>query len=61
MNRVSRTKIGYLECKMCKSYSLEILIPINKKTMDKFDEHVQVCSSNPAKFSKNDNVVLGYN
>jgi hypothetical protein len=55
--KISNTKVGYLECKICKNYSLAVMIPFNKKTMDKFDEHVVACSAEIAP----KNVTLGYN
>jgi hypothetical protein len=49
MKQVFSTKVGSLDCKICKKYSLAVTIPFNKKTMDKFDEHVQLCSVEKAK------------
>jgi len=63
--KVTSTKIGFLECKMCKNYKMSVVIPFDKSVMDKFDAHIVDCSSNPANFKKVvpslDNVNLGYN
>jgi len=65
MNKVSKTKVGYLECKICKNYKMSVVIPFDKSIMDKFDAHVVDCSSNPANFNRNsinsENISLGYN
>lgn len=65
MNRVSKTKVGFLECKMCKNYKMAVVIPFDKSIMDKFDTHIVNCSENPANFNKNstisENISLGYN
>jgi hypothetical protein len=36
-------RVGKLNCQHCKKYSMNVIIPIDKKSFERFDEHVHVC------------------
>lgn len=38
-------RVGKLNCPHCKIYSMSVIIPIDKKSFDRFDEHQMACES----------------
>jgi hypothetical protein len=36
-------RVGKLNCQHCKTYSMNVIIPIDKKSFERFDEHVHAC------------------
>ena len=43
--RGQSTRLGVMICHICNKYKQHVVIPLNKKTMDKFEEHKNACSS----------------
>ena len=68
-------RLGKLECSTCDYFSMDITIPIDKKSFDKYDEHANACkdlksleslnSDNPQileQIEKNkEKIIRGYN
>jgi hypothetical protein len=36
-------RVGKISCPHCKTYSMNVIIPIDKKSFERFDEHANVC------------------
>ena len=36
-------RVGKLNCQHCKTYSMNVIIPIDKKSFERYDEHVKAC------------------
>jgi hypothetical protein len=36
-------RVGTLNCPHCKEFSINVIIPIDKKSFEKYDEHANVC------------------
>ena len=38
-------RVGKLECSTCDYFSMDITIPVDKKSFDRYDDHVSECKS----------------
>lgn len=38
-------RVGRMICRVCNKYTQDVKIPLNKKSMDKFEEHKLACES----------------
>ena len=38
-------QLGKMICRVCNNYTQDVSIPLNKKTMDKFEDHKLACES----------------
>lgn len=36
-------RVGKLHCPFCKTYSMNVIVPIDKKSFERYDEHVNAC------------------
>jgi hypothetical protein len=36
-------RVGKLSCPHCKTYSMDVIIPIDKKSFERYDEHAMAC------------------
>jgi hypothetical protein len=36
-------RVGKLHCPHCETYSMDVIIPIDKKSFERYDEHANAC------------------
>ena len=37
-------RVGKLSCPHCETYSMDVIIPIDKKSFERYDEHANACA-----------------